>query len=116
MGGIAHEIEQSDQITEAGECVGSGIISRTCGAFPLPPNRLRCTAMKGRSMPPAQPLKRRAYLVDERAVREARKALGATSDDEAVRISVARIAEMERFWRLMRDTRRSVAPGGFDKL
>ena len=71
--------------------------------------------MKGRRMPPAQPLKRRVFLVDERAVRQARKALGAASDAEAVRMSVERVAEMERFWRLMRDTRKSVPPGGFDK-
>jgi hypothetical protein len=71
--------------------------------------------MKVRRMPPVQPLKRRAFLVDERAVREARKALGASSDAEAIRMSVERIAEMDRFWRLMRDTRKSVPQGSFDK-
>jgi hypothetical protein len=71
--------------------------------------------MKGRRMPPIQALKRRVFLVDERAVRQARKALGASSDAEAVRMSVERIAEMERFWRLMRHTRWSVPRGSFDE-
>jgi hypothetical protein len=69
--------------------------------------------MKGRRMPPTPILKRRAFFIDERALREARKAFGAASDAEAIRMSVERIAEMEQFWRLMRETRRSVPPGSF---
>jgi hypothetical protein len=71
--------------------------------------------MKGRRMPASHPFKRRVFLVDERAVRRARKALGASSDAEAIRMSVQCIAEMDRFWRLMGDTRRSVPPGSFDE-
>ena len=38
-------------------------------------------------------LKRKAFFVDERVLREARTALGVESDAEAVRMSVERIAE-----------------------
>jgi hypothetical protein len=71
--------------------------------------------MKGRRMPPAPLLKRRAFFVDERALREARRAFGAASDAEAIRMSVERIAEMEKFWRFMRDTRKAVPPGSFEE-
>ena len=40
-------------------------------------------------------LKRKAFFVDEEAVRRARKALGTASDAEAIRTSLDRIAEME---------------------
>ncbi len=66
-------------------------------------------------MPPAPVLKRRAFFVDERAVRAARKAFGASSDAEAIRMSVERIAEMEQFWRFMRETRGSLTPGSFEE-
>jgi hypothetical protein len=66
-------------------------------------------------MSSASPLKRKTFLVDERAVRRARKALGASSDAEAIRMSVERIAEMEEFWKLMRSTRKSVPPGSIDQ-
>jgi len=59
-------------------------------------------------------LKRKAFFVDERAVRRARKALGAASDAEAIRMSVERIAEMEDFWRLMHDARSSLRPGSVE--
>ena len=65
-------------------------------------------------MPSTPTLKRKAFFVDERAIREARKALGASSDAEAIRMSVERIAEMEEFWRFMRETRRNLPPGGFE--
>jgi hypothetical protein len=71
--------------------------------------------MKGRRLSSTPLLKRRAFFVDERAVRAARKAFGTSSDAEAIRMSVERIAEMERFWRFMRATRSSVPPGGFDE-
>jgi hypothetical protein len=59
-------------------------------------------------------LKRKAFFVDERAVRRARRALGASSDAEAIRLSVERIAEMEGFWRYMQRTRKSVRPGSIE--
>ena len=56
-------------------------------------------------------LKRRAFFVDETAVRRARRALGARTDAEAVRMSVERVAEMEAFWRFMTQSRGRLKPG-----
>ena len=59
-------------------------------------------------------LKRKAFFVDEQAVRRAKKALGVSSDAEAIRMSVERIAEMEEFWAFMQRTRHSVRPGSIE--
>ena len=59
-------------------------------------------------------LKRKAFFVDEEAVRRARKALGAATDAEAIRTSLERIAEMEDFWRFMKRTRHSLRPGSIE--
>lgn len=59
-------------------------------------------------------LKRKAFFVDERAVRRARRVLGAESDAEAIRLSVERIAEMEDFWRFMQRTRKGVKRGSIE--
>jgi len=56
-------------------------------------------------------LKRKSFFVDERALRRAKKALGVATDAEVVRASVERIAEMEEFWRFMKNSRRSLRPG-----
>jgi hypothetical protein len=56
-------------------------------------------------------LKRRAFFVDERALRRAKKVLGVTTDAEVVRLSVARVTEMEEFWRFMAQTRRRLRCG-----
>jgi hypothetical protein len=61
-------------------------------------------------------LKRKAFFVDEGALRRAKKALGVATDAEAVRLSVERVAEMERFWRLMQRTRARATPGSFDAV
>ena len=60
-------------------------------------------------------LKRKAFFVDERSVRRARKALGAASDAEAIRMSVDRVAEMEAFWRFMKGTRRGLKHRSIEK-
>ena len=59
-------------------------------------------------------LKRKAFFVDEEAVRRARKALGTSTDAEAIRTSLEHIAEMEEFWRFMKRTRRSLKPGSIE--
>lgn len=64
-------------------------------------------------MPRAAVLKRKAFFVDEVALRRARKTLGAATDAELVRLSIDRIAEMEAFWRFMRRSRRVLTPGSF---
>lgn len=59
-------------------------------------------------------LKRKAFFVDERAIRRAKRALGVATDAEAIRASLDRVAEMEEFWRFMRRTRRSLKPGSIE--
>ena len=56
-------------------------------------------------------LKRKSFFVDEHALRRAKKVLGVTTDAEVVRLSVARVSEMEEFWRFMTDTRRTLKRG-----
>ena len=56
-------------------------------------------------------LKRKSFFVDEQALGRAKKALGVATDAEVVRLSVARVTEMEQFWRFMRRTRRTLKPG-----
>jgi hypothetical protein len=57
--------------------------------------------------------RRKSYFVDERAVEEARRALAAGTDAEAVRLAIERVVEMERFRRFMAKTRKSLKPGSF---
>jgi hypothetical protein len=59
-------------------------------------------------------LRRTSLFVDVRAIARARKALGAESNAEAVRLAVDRVVEMERFWRFMSATRRTLRPGSID--
>ena len=61
-------------------------------------------------------LKRKAFFVDEEAVRRARKALGAATDAEAIRTALERVAEMEAFWRFMKRTRHSLRPGSIEAV
>ena len=56
-------------------------------------------------------LTRKSFFVDERALRRAKRLLGVTTDAEVVRVSVDRIAEMEKFWRFMKKSRGSLRPG-----
>ena len=66
-------------------------------------------------MPRERRLKRKAFFVDPRAVDRARRALRVTTEAEAVRRSVERIAEMEAFWEFMKKSRRILAPGSVRK-
>ena len=59
-------------------------------------------------------LKRKAFFVDEAALRRARKALGVRTDAEAIRSSLEYVAEMEAFWRFMKRARRSLRPGSIE--
>jgi hypothetical protein len=65
-------------------------------------------------MPTKAKLKRKSFFVDERALQRARKALGAKTDAEVVRLSVERIAEMEAFWQFMKSSRRTLSPGSIE--
>jgi hypothetical protein len=59
-------------------------------------------------------LTRRSFFVDPATISRARRALAAPSDAEAVRLSVERVVEMERFWRFMTATRRRLRPGSIE--
>ncbi len=59
-------------------------------------------------------LKRKSFFVDELALRRARRALGAKSDAEVIRLSVERVAEMEAFWQFMTKSRRSLTLGNIE--
>lgn len=62
-------------------------------------------------MPRQAALKRKSFFVDERVLRRAKKALRLATDAEVVRVSVERIAEMEEFWKFMKNSRRTLKPG-----
>lgn len=62
-------------------------------------------------MHPMKTLTRKSFFVDAQALRRARKLLGVTTDAEAIRASIDRVNEMERFWRFMTRSRRSLRPG-----
>lgn len=56
-------------------------------------------------------MKRKVFFVDERALRRAKRALRVATEAEVVRISVERMAEMQTFWRFMKQSRRALKPG-----
>ena len=60
-------------------------------------------------------LKRKSFFVDERTLQRAKKALGVPTDAEVVRLSLERAAEMEEFWRFMRQTRRILKPASIKR-
>ena len=59
-------------------------------------------------------LKRKSFFVYELALHRARKALGAKTDAEVIRLSVERIAEIEAFWQFMDKSRRALGPGSIE--
>ena len=66
-------------------------------------------------MPAGAKLKRKSFFVAESALQRAKRALGVRTDAEVVRISVDRIAEMEVFWKFMKDSRRILKPGSLER-
>ena len=57
---------------------------------------------------------RKSFFVDAKAIDRARKALGAGTNAEAVRLAVDRVVEMEKFWRFMAVTRGRLKPGSIE--
>ena len=57
---------------------------------------------------------RKSFFVDAKAIDQARKALGAGTNAEAVRLAVDRVVEMEKFWRFMAGTRASLKAGSIE--
>lgn len=64
-------------------------------------------------MAPSQGLKRKSFFVDEQDLARAKKVLGVATDAEVIRLSVARIAEMGRFWQLMDSSKQTIRRGSF---
>lgn len=60
-------------------------------------------------------LKRKSFFMEERTLQRAKKVLGVSTDAEAVRLSLERVAEMEEFWREMQATRKSLPRKSFDE-
>ena len=60
-------------------------------------------------------LKRISVLVDRRTLERAKKALGASTQTEAVRVCLERVAPMEGFWRFMRRSRHTLRPGSIKR-
>jgi hypothetical protein len=69
--------------------------------------------MRKRSARPVR-YTRKSFFVDAKAIDQARKALGAGTNAEAVRLAVDRVVEMERFWRFMAATRGGLKPGSIE--
>jgi hypothetical protein len=59
-------------------------------------------------------LKRKAFFVNERSLRRAKKALGLATDAEVVREAIDRVAEMEEFWQFMTETKGILEPGSLE--
>ena len=60
-------------------------------------------------------LKRRSFVIDEQAPKRAKRLLRVASDGEAIRVSLERVAEMERFWRFMEGSRAKLAAGSVER-
>jgi hypothetical protein len=58
---------------------------------------------------------RKSFYVDPAALQRARRALRVHTDAEAIRLSLERVAEMEKFWQYMTRTRGTVKRGSFEK-
>jgi hypothetical protein len=61
------------------------------------------------------PLKRKSFFVDERVLHRAKRLLRASSDAEAIRLSLERVAEMERYWQFMDSSRGKAKQGAFEE-
>lgn len=60
-------------------------------------------------------LKRKSFFVDEHVLRRAKRLLRAPSDAETIRLSLERVAEMERYWKVMARSRGKIPVGSFDE-
>lgn len=60
-------------------------------------------------------LKRKSFFIDETVLHRAKRLLRASSDAEAIRLSLERVAEMERYWQFMESSRDKLPSGSFDK-
>jgi len=68
-----------------------------------------------REMPKHPALTRKSFYIDPATLRRAKRALQVRTDAEAIRLSLERVAEMERFWRFMTKSHGVLKPGSFDQ-
>ena len=59
-------------------------------------------------------LTRKSFYVDAATLRRAKRALQVRTDAEAIRVSLERVAEMEKFWSFMNKSYGVLKPGSFD--
>ena len=59
-------------------------------------------------------LTRKSFYIDENVLRRAKRALRVRTDAEAIRLSLERVAEMEKFWRFMNKSRGVLKRGSFE--
>ena len=65
-------------------------------------------------MPKQATLTRKSFFIDTGTLRRAKRVLRVRTDAEAVRLSLERIGEMDRFWRFMAKSRATLKPGSVD--
>lgn len=59
-------------------------------------------------------LTRKSFYVDQDILRRAKRVLWVRTDAEAIRLSLERVAEMEKFWRFMTKSRGVLKRCSFD--
>jgi hypothetical protein len=62
-------------------------------------------------MPKSGSLSRKSFFIDPAALARAKRVLRVASDAEAIRVSLERVAEMERFSSFMDRSRGKLKPG-----
>ena len=66
-------------------------------------------------VPKQAALTRKSFFIDPAALRRAKKVLRVRTDAEAVRLSLERLTEMDKFWRFMSKSRAILKPGSVEK-
>ncbi len=59
-------------------------------------------------------LTRKSFYIDQDALRRAKRVLRVRTDAEAIRLSLERVAEMEKFWQFMKKSRGVLKRGSLD--
>ena len=65
-------------------------------------------------MPKQTTLTRKSFFIDAGTLRRAKRVLRVRTDSEAVRLSLERVAEMDRFWRFIGKSRAVLKPGSLE--
>lgn len=58
---------------------------------------------------------RKAFYVEPRLLKRAKRLLGLRTEAEVVRMSIERMVEMEEFWRFMDKTKGTLKPESFPR-